>query len=85
MIVSSKYWKSVWPKINLFNVICRVEAEDQGYLLHISGYSGTAGDSMTASGAGNLNGMKFSTWDRDNDNWSSNCAQKYKGGWWFNE
>jgi len=28
-------------------------------------------------------GMKFSTWDRDNDKYTSNCAQRYKGGWWF--
>ena len=83
MIVSSKYCKSVWPNINLY-VICRVEAEDQGYLLHISGYSGTAGDSMTSPGAGNLNGMKFSTPDRDNDKHGTFCAKTYKQGWWFN-
>ena len=69
----------------IIKIICRVEAEDQGYLLHIGGYSGTAGDSMTASGDGNLNGMKFSTRDRDNDKWwSNNCAQSFKGAWWFN-
>ena len=59
--------------------MCRVEAEDQGYRLHIGGYSGTAGDSMA-----NHNGMKFSTQDRDNDKYSKNCAQSYKGAWWFN-
>ena len=60
----------------------RVEGEDQGYRLHIGGYRGTAGDSLARSPANN--GMKFTTRDRDNDKWSGNCAQGFKGGWWFN-
>lgn len=33
-----------------------------------------------------LNGMMFSTLDRNNDNCGSSfqCASRYKGGWWFN-
>ena len=56
------------------------------YTLEISGYSGTAGDSMTASdNLQSLDGMQFSTYDRDNDKWSSNCAEYFDaGGWWFN-
>ena len=69
----------------LLTALCRVEAEDQDYLLHIGGYSGTAGDSITGSKYHNLNGMKFSTPDRDNDKNSINCAQYFKGGWWFNK
>ena len=66
----------------------RIEGEDQAYLLHIGGYSGTAGDSMIMTGSygyNNANGMKFSTWDRDNDKASGHCAQRWKGGWWFNK
>ena len=63
----------------------RIENEDQGYGLHIGGYSGTAGDSLTPIGKTNLNGMKFSTNDRDNDNSNStHCSRRWKGGWWFN-
>ena len=57
----------------------RVEGEDQGYKLHIGGYTGTAGDSMEYH-----NGMKFSTRDRDNDELGGSCAQEQKGAWWFN-
>lgn len=39
---------------------------------------GAAGDSLTGH-----NGMPFSTWDRDNDLWTGNCAEVYSGGWWF--
>ena len=55
------------------------------YKLQVAGYSGTAGDSIKyGSGGHNINGMAFSTYDRDNDLNSGNCAQSYKGGWWHN-
>ena len=51
------------------------------YTLSVSGYSGTAGDSL-----GGHNGQKFSTRDQDNDasGDSFSCAQTYKGAWWYN-
>ena len=64
----------------------RVEGEDQDYLLNIGNHSGTAGDFLI-SGAGphdNIDGMKFSTKDRNNDktgNW--HCAL-HLGAWWHN-
>ena len=49
------------------------------YTLSVSGYSGTAGDSLT----GRNNRHKFSTRDQDNDVWGANCARFFKGGWWY--
>jgi len=49
------------------------------YRLEIGSYSGTAGDSLA-----NHNNMAFSAKDRDNDKWSSNCAVRYTGAWWYN-
>ena len=58
------------------------------YRLTIGGYQnwgiGAAGDSMTRVGAANLNGMSFSTHDRDNDGSSGNCAVAWQGAWWYN-
>lgn len=36
------------------------------------------GDSLKAS-----NGSMFSTYDSDNDASHGNCANGWKGGWWF--
>ena len=50
------------------------------YKLTVSGYNGTAGDSLSSH-----NGMKFSTYDQDNDVGSINCAMTYKGAWWHKD
>ena len=52
------------------------------YKLNIAGYSGTAGDNM--SGSHSLNGMHFTTKDRDNDQSGGNCAVDRGGAWWYN-
>ena len=75
---------TAYAKYSSFNV----GNSSSKYRLSVSGYSGTAGDSITASERsymyGYLNGMKFSTRDQDNDNWSGHCAVSFRGGWWFN-
>uniref|UniRef100_A0A8C8D9Z5 Zmp:0000000846 n=1 Tax=Oncorhynchus tshawytscha TaxID=74940 RepID=A0A8C8D9Z5_ONCTS len=48
------------------------------YKIHIGGYSGTAGDSMTYH-----QGRPFSTYDNDNDIAVTNCALSYKGAFWY--
>ncbi|XP_062587318.1 techylectin-5B-like [Saccostrea cucullata] len=56
-----------------------VRSEGSKYRLSVSGYSGTAGDSLTSV----HNGMKLSTKDQDNDSSGHNCATKYHGAWWY--
>ena len=57
------------------------------YPLTISGFTGiTPTDPFTT---GMHSGMKFSTYDNDNDKWPTNCAARYynakgNGGWWHN-
>ncbi|XP_056016278.1 microfibril-associated glycoprotein 4-like isoform X1 [Ostrea edulis] len=52
--------------------------ESRKYRLIVSGYRGTAGDSLAYH-----NGMKFTTKDKDNDNYRSNCAGTFTGAWWY--
>jgi len=57
------------------------------YRLSVGGFSGgNAGDSLINPNVmtGVHNGMRFSTPDKDNDNWPDNCASFYSSGWWFN-
>ncbi|KAH8329457.1 hypothetical protein KR074_010919, partial [Drosophila pseudoananassae] len=60
----------------------KIGSEENSYRLESIGNPTTrgAGDSLKY----HLN-MKFSTYDRDNDLSSGNCAQTVNGGWWFNE
>ncbi|XP_031167226.1 microfibril-associated glycoprotein 4-like [Sander lucioperca] len=54
--------------------------EGDGFVLSVSGLiSGGAGDSLSYH-----NGMKFTTFDKDQDNWSGNCARLTLGAFWFN-
>jgi hypothetical protein len=57
----------------------KIYPEEDNYKLEVSGYSGTAGDSLDYH-----NGMMFTTYDRDNDKWVTNCAENNgHGAWWY--
>ncbi|XP_066289705.1 veficolin-1-like [Branchiostoma lanceolatum] len=59
----------------------RVSGELDQYRVRVYGYTGTAGDEIIHDN----NGQRFSTVDRDNDEWSGgHCSQVYgQAGWWF--
>uniref|UniRef100_A0A8C1D1Y9 Tenascin Cb n=1 Tax=Cyprinus carpio carpio TaxID=630221 RepID=A0A8C1D1Y9_CYPCA len=48
------------------------------FKVHVGGYTGTAGDSMTYH-----HGRPFSTYDNDHDIAVTNCALSYKGAFWY--
>ncbi|XP_077140726.1 ficolin-1-B-like isoform X1 [Ranitomeya variabilis] len=57
-----------------------ISSEEQNYTLSsVQFLEGSAGDSLA-----HHRNNKFSTKDRDNDNVKHNCAQSYRGGWWYN-
>ncbi|XP_031158497.1 fibrinogen beta chain [Sander lucioperca] len=75
-----------------------IQSETSNYVLAVEGYTGNAGNGFL-EGSSELfgvnrtmtihNGMMFSTYDRDNDNWipgdpSKQCAREDGGGWWYN-
>uniref|UniRef100_A0A3B3UAP7 Fibrinogen C-terminal domain-containing protein n=1 Tax=Poecilia latipinna TaxID=48699 RepID=A0A3B3UAP7_9TELE len=55
-----------------------VASEGRNYTLTVSGYTGTAGDSMKYH-----NGRPFSTRDKEPDPLGIHCAKAYVGGWWY--
>ncbi|XP_058049792.1 fibrinogen alpha chain [Ahaetulla prasina] len=67
-----------------------IGSESEGYRLRVSNYKGTARDALIRGSEEDgieytaHTNMKFSTYDRDNDQWEDNCAEVYGGGWWYN-
>uniref|UniRef100_A0A673H3U7 Tenascin-like n=1 Tax=Sinocyclocheilus rhinocerous TaxID=307959 RepID=A0A673H3U7_9TELE len=55
-----------------------VSSEANHYEIELSGYFGTAGDSMKYH-----NRRPFSTKDKDPNTLSIHCAKAYLGGWWY--
>ena len=65
-----------------YNVF-KVGSASAEYPLTVTGYTGGSGDYFT-TGNQPANNAKFSTYDNDNDVWSSNnCASYYGCGWWY--
>ncbi|KAM9305726.1 fibrinogen-like protein 1-like protein [Gastrophryne carolinensis] len=63
-----------------------VDGEAAGYALRLGDCSGDAGDALTVwNETGIHDNMKFSTADRDNDRLAGNCAQIWRGGWWYHD
>uniref|UniRef100_A0AAY4C792 Fibrinogen C-terminal domain-containing protein n=2 Tax=Denticeps clupeoides TaxID=299321 RepID=A0AAY4C792_9TELE len=66
-----------------------VEGEESQYRLRLGLYEGSAGDALTQDTENYLHdNQKFTTRDRDNDNYFQNCAKlEFQGvaggGWWY--
>ncbi|XP_072167985.1 ficolin-2-like [Diadema setosum] len=57
----------------------RIDNETMKYRLHVSGYCGNAGDSLSAH-----DGRFFTSRDQDNDIYNNNCARIHFGSaWWY--
>jgi len=57
---------------------------EKALLLHVNKYYCALLTAATYYGPHEANGTKFSTYDLDQDAWSStNCAQDYHSAWWF--
>ena len=69
--------KTFWAAYDRFSV----GPESGNYKLSVGDYNrgSTVPDMMAYH-----NGMMFSTYDRDNDKNSGECARSWKGGWWYN-
>ncbi|XP_053197000.1 microfibril-associated glycoprotein 4-like [Scomber japonicus] len=56
-----------------------IDPESHGYRLHVSGFTdGGAGDALSYH-----NGQKFTTFDKDQDSHSGNCASLQLGAFWY--
>ncbi|KAK3526820.1 hypothetical protein QTP70_034610 [Hemibagrus guttatus] len=65
---------SVYAHYSTFSV----DTMKKHYMLRLSGYSGTAGDSLRYHDK-----RPFSTYDRDPQPFITRCAMSYRGGWWY--
>uniref|UniRef100_A0A1I8I341 Fibrinogen C-terminal domain-containing protein n=1 Tax=Macrostomum lignano TaxID=282301 RepID=A0A1I8I341_9PLAT len=76
--IRMRLWNDMeyWANYSSFSV----DSEDSKFQVSISGFSGSSGlgDCMAI-----CNGMKFSTFDSDNDINPGSCSASYKGGWWY--
>ncbi|KAH7959100.1 hypothetical protein HPB49_008248 [Dermacentor silvarum] len=72
-------WNSTQDKAFIYYNNFRVENEANLFKLKMGDLIGPPGwDAMR-----HHDGQKFSTFDRDNDAGNNNCAEAYRGGWWY--
>ena len=65
------------PLLSSYAVVCIFA---YFYIVSVWLNNETVGDSLQST----HNGRDFSTFDIDNDAYLSNCAEEFKGGWWYN-
>ena len=82
MRVDYQYYNKTWSYLhyNQFSV----GSASEGYPLTFGEFSGVGIDQFAYNYISNMNGVKFTTSDNDNDhNIGGNCAAEYKSGWWY--
>ena len=73
-------WDFTGNRVHASYTTFRVAGERDKYQLTVTGYSGSAQDSLYRH-----NRMSFSTPDSDNDGRrEAHCAAEWEAGWWFN-
>lgn len=73
-------WDFEGNRVHAIYTTFRVAGERDKYQLTVTGFSGSAHDSLYRH-----NHMAFSTPDRDNDGRrEAHCASEWEAGWWFN-
>jgi hypothetical protein len=75
------FYKGDWYKADYSKF--SLSSETDNYRLFASGFSSPSPVSPGDSFAGAHSGYPFSTMDKDNDLNSGNCAEIYKGAWWY--
>ncbi|VDI25153.1 Hypothetical predicted protein, partial [Mytilus galloprovincialis] len=86
MLILMEAWDGVWKYASYSEFY--INSEFDKYRIRVSGFSGTAGDSLMhmmpfTSPQG---GQQFSTRDSDIDGWPNSCnPTHHKGGFWFNK
>ncbi|VDI31027.1 collagen, type V/XI/XXIV/XXVII, alpha [Mytilus galloprovincialis] len=86
LLILMEAWDGVWKYASYSEFY--INPESDKYRLKVSGFSGTAGDSLMhmMSFTSPQGGHPFSTSDADNDAWLGRCNPTYhKGGFWFNK
>lgn len=69
----------IWAKYSSFDV----NGEHTGYVIHVSGFTGSTSD--VSDQMSYHNNMKFSTYDVDNDRNRGSCSLRFYGAWWYNK
>nr|XP_022296425.1 tenascin-R-like [Crassostrea virginica] len=60
--------------------------ENDKYRIHVSGYSGIAGDGISSTSQYSNNNAQFSTFDSNNDASSTRVnAVRWRGAWWYHD
>ena len=70
---------AAYPYLAIYQWYFNFGDSPSNYLLSL----GMSGGNATSDGMGAMSNQRFSTYDKDNDVDSHNCASTYGAGWWY--